>query len=433
MTRPAPAPGRTLAARRRRPEIARAIDVFLALLVLAVGIPEVLSTENLRGPVALNLLVVAGMAAALLLRRTHVVAAGVLCGALTAASGLWLGHANQASAPWPTALLLAYAAGRYGTTRESWIALAALLAGLETMWAGTPDIIPSDLFFPALFVVISFGAGHGIRRQVELGAELHEAAARADEQADRAADAARAEERRRVAREMHDIIAHSVSVMVVQAGGARRILGKSPERAAEAATLIEQTGREALAELRTLLGALDPDDTAADASAVGPPAPTLASIPQLAERARESGLQVELRGDLAADPADPADPAARADPAAPVEASDARPLPAGLDQAAYRIVQEALTNALRHAGPVRATVDVHRDGDAIVITVENDPGHPGPGRGPAAALSRPGGHGLVGMAERAALYGGELDAGPTPSGGYRVHTRLTPHHLEVSA
>jgi signal transduction histidine kinase len=197
------------------------------------------------------------------------------------------------------------------------------------------------------------------------------------------------EERSRIARELHDVIAHAVSVMVVQAGAARRVAVARPEQARDAMTSIESTGRQALGEMRRLVGVLRDNDEPTTLD----PQPRLLDVPALVEQAREAGLQVRLE----------------------VE-GEPRPLPAGVDLSAYRIVQEALTNVRKHAGPASVEVAVRYGPHALHIEVCDD------GRGaPVEAVSN--GHrgqGLIGMRERVALYGGRLDVGPRPQGGFRV-------------
>jgi signal transduction histidine kinase len=225
-----------------------------------------------------------------------------------------------------------------------------------------------------------------------------------------------AEERARIARELHDVVAHSVSVMVVQAGAARRTLATSPGQATTALGQIESTGRQALVEMRRLLGLLrDGDGEGGEApGAALSPQPSLAHLESLAAAAREAGLPVEI-----------------------VVEGEPRPLPAGVDLSAYRIVQEALTNSLKHAGPARARVRLCYGREALEVQVLDDGTAPGGGElavvtlGPGGLLSvssaRPtagGGHGLIGMRERVALFGGTLEAGPRPGGGYRVAARL---------
>jgi signal transduction histidine kinase len=230
-----------------------------------------------------------------------------------------------------------------------------------------------------------------------------------------------AEERGRIARELHDVVAHSVSVMVVQAGAARRTMAISPEQAASALGQVESTGRQALVELRRLLGLLRDGEGEATAAALAPQ-PSLANLDTLVTAAREAGLPVEV--------------AVEGEP---------RPLPAGIDLSAYRIVQEALTNSLRHAGAARTRVRVRYGREALEVRVDDD----GPGPAPALAgtglvvvrtgaggvlkvagsaddadRKAGGGNGLIGMRERVALFGGTLEAGTRPGGGYRVAARL---------
>ena len=189
--------------------------------------------------------------------------------------------------------------------------------------SSSDDFIWGDIFFPAIFGTLLWLAGRAVRSRSRLTAELHEATLRLHEQREAEARAAVAEERRRIAREMHDVVAHCVSTMVIQAGGARRILARDPERAVEAAALIERTGREALGEMRHLLGVLHAGENPPRSR----PSRRCSSSARSLERSRAAGLPVELR----------------------VE-GERHELPPGVDLAAYRVVQEALTNALKHGG-----------------------------------------------------------------------------------
>jgi signal transduction histidine kinase len=186
---------------------------------------------------------------------------------------------------------------------------------------------------------------------------------------------------------MHDVVAHSVSVMVVQAGGARRILDRDPARAVEAAAHIEQTGRAALVEMRRLLGVLHAGEEAERA-----PAPGMRELGALVERSRAAGLPVSLTVD-----------------------GEPRPLPAGLDLAAYRVLQEGLTNAIKYAHAAPTDVHVRWMPATLELTVADR----GPGFGQAT-----GGHGLVGMRERVRLYGGELWTGRRDGGGFEIRARI---------
>jgi signal transduction histidine kinase len=210
---------------------------------------------------------------------------------------------------------------------------------------------------------------------------------------EREADALRAviEERTRIGRELHDIVGHSVSVMTVQTSGVRRLLRPEQEQEREALLAVERTGREALAEMRRVVGALrDPEGGPALA-----PQPSLSRIDTLVAHARETGLPVDL--EIEGEPV---------------------PLPAGVELTAYRLVQEGLTNTIKHASAKHADVRVRYDGDHVEIEVCDD------GRGVDGKASTAGGHGLVGMRERVSIFGGELEAGAPAEGGYRLRARL---------
>ena len=195
------------------------------------------------------------------------------------------------------------------------------------------------------------------------------------------------EERKRIAREMHDVVAHSMSVMVVQAGGARRILERDPLRARDAAELIAGTGREALVELQRLLGVLHLEPAAA---------PTLDGLDGLLERARAAGLPVALTVD-----------------------GERRRLPDGIEHAAYRVVQEAITNAIKYADAAPTEVHVCYRRQAVELQVSDR----GPGAGAPGRVGG-GGHGLVGMRERVRIFGGELHTGRRAGGGFEVRARI---------
>jgi signal transduction histidine kinase len=217
-----------------------------------------------------------------------------------------------------------------------------------------------------------------------------------------ATEAAVKQERARIATELHDVVTHNVSVMIVQAGAARQVLGQSPDQARAALLAVESSGRAAMAELRHLLGLLSPPDQAGEPGAdLGlRPQPGLARLVALVDRVRAAGLPVEL--DVSGLP-----------PA----------LPPGLEVAAYRIVQEALTNVIKHAGKPRTSVRAGCQAGQLVIEVA-DAGRTMAVVGPVGASLPGSGRGLVGMRERAALYGGELQAGPRPGGGWLVTARI---------
>jgi signal transduction histidine kinase len=295
--------------------------------------------------------------------------------------------------------LVFYAAGAFLKERRAWLALGLGLAGAcatVLVSAGTF----SDLFFGAVFLEgLPWAVGRILRER------------RARERADRAraerVDAEREQhevtavwgERARIARELHDVIAHSVSVMVLQAGGARMVMDAEPDRAEASLLSVERAGRDALAEMRRLVGVLG--------SAEGPqslaPQPGLRDIEHLIAGTRSAGLFTDLHVD-----------------GEPVAIS------AALDLCAYRIVQEALTNVIKHAGPAHADVYLRWAADALELEVRDD------GRGPIAHDGASAGHGLAGMRERAALYGGNLDAGPGAGAGFtvRAHLPLIPERVQ---
>ena len=243
---------------------------------------------------------------------------------------------------------------------------------------------------------LSFGLawliGDNLRVRRAYTQELEDRAIELEREREEKAAQAVTEERARIARELHDVVAHYVSVMVVQTAGARRIADKDPAAARTALEAVEAAGRTALTEMRRMLEVLREDDPGMG------PQPGLAELERLISQVRDVGLPVELN----------------------VE-GDACCLPAGMDLAAYRIVQEALTNTVKHGGKATARVNVRYGNDYLEIEVTDD------GRGAAAPLlaaGERGGHGLIGMKERAALYGGELQTGPVFLGGYRVYARL---------
>jgi signal transduction histidine kinase len=252
-----------------------------------------------------------------------------------------------------------------------------------------PDQGWGDFFFISLLFTIVWLAGNALGAKLTQYRQAEERAARLEREREERARTAVAEERARIARELHDVVGHSVSVMTVQASGVRRLLRPEQEREREALLIVEQTGREALAEMRRLVDVLRrPEEAPALA-----PQPSLQHLDKLVDQVRESGLNVELK----------------------VE-GDVAKLPASVDLAAYRLVQEGLTNTLKHAQAHRAEVLVRYGNGEVEVVVADDGNGTGGGAG--------GGHGLVGLRERIAVAGGELDAGPRTGGGFQVSARL---------
>lgn len=264
-----------------------------------------------------------------------------------------------------------------------WLAIGAAWLGIQF-----PESSPSMPAW-ALMLVAGFGlwlAGSAVRNRQLRADVLEERAQRLERERELSMRVALADERQRIARELHDVVAHSVSVMVVQAGAARTLLTRQPERSLEALLAVEGTGREALSELRRLLGLL----TEPDAEPSLAPQPGLDQLNRLVERVGQAGLPVDLR----------------------IEGTP-RPLPPGLDLTAYRILQEALTNALKYAGGSQTQVRVTFDERELRLEVLDT--------GDGVATNGTGaGRGLLGMQQRVAVYGGQLETGLRPEGGFAV-------------
>lgn len=279
-----------------------------------------------------------------------------------------------------------------GAYNERSQAIAGAAIGVATITVTAQRDVRLDAVNALLVSLIAVGVclvAFALRRRAERAARLERRAVLLERERDERARAAVAAERVRIARDLHDVIAHSVSVMTVQAGAARLLLDEEPERAREPLLAVEETGRQALAEMRRLFGIVRRNEGEAALA----PQPSLAHLGALLEQARKAGLPVEIT----------------------VE-GERRVLSPGVDLTAYRIVQEALTNARKHAHPARAQVTIRYNRNALDLEITNDGRRAGNGEGP--------GHGLMGMRERVALYGGELEAAPRPGGGYAVHARL---------
>jgi signal transduction histidine kinase len=296
-----------------------------------------------------------------------------------------------------TALLLSplvalYTMGAHCSGRRALIGacVSALIAAIaDTVILGAPSGL--DIASWSVFVAIPSLSGRAVRLHRRQAQEVATLAARLERERDARARLAVIEERTRVARELHDAIAHGVSVMVLQACAAEQVLASDAAQARQAAGVVEDTGRAVLDELRQLLGVLRSDEDDSPRR----PRPSLDDLDALLAQVRDAGLPVDL------------------------EVHGERvPLPAGLDVSAYRVIQEGLTNALKHAGPVPTAVSLDYQPEALILKVVNM-------GAPVSARSVGGpGHGLIGMRERVALCGGALEAGPRPTGGYALRVRL---------
>ncbi|MBD0707624.1 MULTISPECIES: sensor histidine kinase [unclassified Streptomyces] len=297
--------------------------------------------------------------------------------------------AAHAGPRWASRLALAGALG------------ASTLSQLRWPLQGT-ESDAARVFFAVIMTVpfvLAWVLGDSLRTRRAYFAQLEERASRLEKEREAQAKVAVAAERARIARELHDVVAHNVSVMVVQADGAAYVMDSSPETAKQALETISTTGRQALAEMRRLLGILRTGEHREAGEYV--PQPDVGQIEDLVEQVRGAGLTVDFA----------------------IEGSP-RPLPSGVELTAYRIVQEALTNTRKHGGPdVGASVRLVYFDDGLGLLVEDD------GRGAPQEMYEDGGadgrgHGLIGMRERVGMVGGTLDAGPRPGGGFRISALL---------
>lgn len=289
-----------------------------------------------------------------------------------------------------------------------WASRLALTAGLcaaplaQLRWPDEGQSVATNVavvIFQAVPFALAWVLGDSIRTRRAYFAQLEERAARLEKERAAQAKVAVAAERARIARELHDVVAHNVSVMVVQADGAAYVLDAAPDQAKKALETISSTGRQALAEMRRLLGVLRTGEHQEAGEYV--PQPDVRQIEDLVEECRRTGLPVDFK----------------------VEGTS-RPLPSGVELTAYRIVQEALTNTRKHGGPnAGASVRLVYFDDGLGLLVEDD------GKGAPHELYEEGGfdgqgHGLIGMRERVGMVGGTLDAGPRPGGGFRISVLL---------
>ena len=366
----------------------RLIDTGIPLLLAAAAVAEALTTR-LDAPWPAIAWITLGTTVPLLWRRRAplLVLAAVLV-AVGVTDTRWE-LANELSVPFAGLLVATYASGAYTDRRDGRIAGALLAVAVVAMSFSIGEDPVGDALFIGGILFAVWGAAMVVRSRHELAAALAARTVELEHEREETARLAVAEERARVARELHDVVAHNLSIMIVQAGAERRALGAERPQTAEVLETIEQTGRAAMAEMRRLLGMLRRSD---DELALAPQ-PSLEFVEDLVAQVREAGMPVELHLE-----------------------GDVRALPRAIDLSAYRIVQEALTNALKHAGPASARVTIRYGTGELEIEIADD--------GAGAGVPVPGGHGLVGMRERVALFGGDLATGRRSSGGYAVRARL---------
>ncbi|PGH50677.1 sensor histidine kinase [Streptomyces sp. Ru87] len=403
----------TIARRRVRPAV---LDVVLAVVVALSGpsalaaVPDGPPMRELDGlGYGLFLLAAAPLAGH---RRWPLPVLAVVMAAAVTVQGM--AYLPPLAGPWgpsigPTYCGLAatvFLTALRTPARTALVALAVLTpaGALGVGLLVTEYRVSSSVTFAALLVA-PWALGRLVRARRAMSREVLRRAAAVEREQAANARAAVAQERTRIARELHDIVAHNVSLMVVQTIAADRVQDRDRAKAHELHKTIEETGRATVTELRRLLGVLRTDDEDEPDPTRQPPQPTIAAIPELVRSVRAAGLHVDVE-----------------------TGGEPVPLPAGSELAAYRVVQEALTNTLKHAGHdghirARLTLDWQQDPARLAVRVCDD------GRPAAAPLARTAvpdgsGHGLVGMGERIAAAGGVLHTGPRPGGGYCVHATI---------
>ncbi|MER5613024.1 sensor histidine kinase [Streptomyces sp. NPDC002215] len=373
--------------------------VLLGLSGMSMAVMPKSGTERMAA-----VLIILGLCVVVALRRRapeKMLLLAITMGVAQLVTGVGPGVANFAM------LVIVFTVATVGERWASRLALVCSLcaAGVSTLrW---PQEEPQGGWAQQTFVVIvltvpfvlAWVLGDSMRTRRAYFSQLEERAARLEREREAQSKVAVAAERARIARELHDVVAHNVSVMVVQADGAAYVMDAAPDQAKQALETISSTGRQALAEMRRLLGVLRTGDAQESGEYV--PQPDVDQIEDLIEQVRQAGLAVDFK----------------------IEGTP-RPLPSGVELTAYRIVQEALTNTRKHGGPdAGASVRLVYFDDGLGLLIEDD------GRGAAHELYEDGGadgagHGMIGMRERVGMVGGTLDAGPRPGGGFRISALL---------
>ena len=391
--------GRMIAALRRQPLLADVtLAVALAALAAITGVALVAPRAQVAPPSTPVIVAWAvALAAPLVLRRRWPLV--VLAVTTLHFTRYWaVGQVNEI-ASWVILGVAVYSAAAYADRRRArWMCGACLLwligSGVVLSARAGPIgavEVAAIAMFDALPFLLAWPLGAMMRRLREYRVVLEDRNRQLDQEREVNARRAVLEERVRIARELHDVVAHHVSVMGVQAGVARRLFDRDPPEAVAAIGSVETASRQAIADLQQLVGVLRRQEEGDDLA----PQPSLQRLPELVEHMRQTGLPVKL-----------------------TTTGEPQQLPAGVELSAYRIIQEALTNTLKHAGPAQAAVTVRYDNGAVEVEVVDD------GQGPPPARQGTGGKGLVGMQERVRLYGGRLEAGARPGGGFRVYAVL---------
>ncbi|MFF9402375.1 MULTISPECIES: sensor histidine kinase [unclassified Streptomyces] len=379
------------------------VDTFWAVFLLGLSGLSARTVENGRGLLAAAL-IVTGLSTVVALRRRapeKMLLLAIAMGVAQVLTGVVPGPANFAM------LVIVFTVATVGERWASRLALVCSLGAAGLAQLRWPAETGQSGWFQQVFVaivmtvpfVLAWVLGDSMRTRRAYFNQLEERAARLEREREAQSKVAVAAERARIARELHDVVAHNVSVMVVQADGAAYVMDAAPDQAKQALETISSTGRQALAEMRRLLGVLRTGD--AEESGEYVPQPDVGQIEDLVEQVRQTGLTVDFK----------------------IEGTP-RPLPSGVELTAYRIVQEALTNTRKHGGPdAGASVRLVYFDDGLGLLVEDD------GRGAAHEMYEDGGadgggHGMIGMRERVGMVGGTLDAGPRPGGGFRISALL---------
>ena len=380
---------------RLRTQRSTVADSSLALLLFAIGLWEVLgeplADDLVQGPQALNLAAVALVTLPLAIRRRAPLAVSAVVFWAIALRAL-VAEPLEILPTFLAALAAAYSVAAYSTRWRALLGLALSVGAVEIAAArgsggdASPDPVVAPIFLGAVWAVgrVASSRHAGARAIERRAAEL-------DRRREEEARAAVATERARIARELHDSVSHSLAMIAMQSGGAQDILRRQPERAEESLRSIERAAREGLTEMRRMLGLMGEDG---DETELSPP-PEIARVETLIEGARQAGLEVSFQSE-----------------------GEPRPVAPAIGLSAYRIVQEALTNAAKHAGRCHAAVALRWRQRTLELEVTNE------GAPPANADKHPTGRGLIGMRERAALVGGELETGHNENGEFRVWARL---------
>jgi signal transduction histidine kinase len=382
---------------------ARQGDALMAVALSVVLVLELSLGSNITGPAWANYVCGVVATAAVAWRRPWPVwALAVQLISVLVSTAFGGDLAENPFSPFLAVIVVMYGVGSYAPRAWSYFGVGIGVLGmiLINLVGDSPSDAGSYIGTSLLAVVLPWAAGRAVKEWAQRALELERVNQALKAEQEQRSLLAVADERSRIARELHDVVAHSISVMVVQAEGARRMMDRDPKRAKAALDQIEGTGRAALVEMRRLLGVLRKERD----GVVRTPQPGTGTLDMLVDRAQEAGLDVRVA----------------------IE-GQRKTLPAGIDVSVFRIIQEALTNALKHAGPTRADVLLTYHPDSIEVEIVDAGivnGYEPEGSDPENPQ-----HGLLGMKERVSLYGGEIATGPCEDGrdGYRVWARIPLH------